>query len=112
MRVPLEPGAVEEGDAADGDLAQVRGRGGLGADGAEQAVPAAGDGGRVQEREVEGDEAAGPAARLHGFEDVDFVGGGERWRVGGVWDAHRGGLVLECERERERSSAEGWERFC
>ena len=104
MRVPLEPGAVEEGDAADGDLAQVGGRRGLGAHGAEEAVPAAGDGGRVQQREVEGDQAARAAAGLHRFEGFLLFWGGEVRRVVGVWDAHRGGagfefwLVLVCVR--------------
>lgn len=38
--VPLEPGAVEERGAEDGDLADGGGEGGAGADGAEEGVPA------------------------------------------------------------------------
>lgn len=40
MVVPFEPGAVEEGGAADGEFADVVGEGGAGADGAEEGVPA------------------------------------------------------------------------
>jgi len=53
--LPFVGGGVEDGDAADGEFGYALWEGVLGADGAEEGVPAVGDGGVVQERQVEGD---------------------------------------------------------
>ncbi len=81
MVLPFVVGAVEHGDAADAEFADV-GRQGrrLRADGAEEGGPACGDGGGVQEGEVEGLEGERGAA------------GGELGvcRGGGGWGGRRG----------------------
>lgn len=94
---PLVPGLVNDGDAGDCQLAEVGGDGGLGADGAEEGVPAVGDGGRVQEGQVQGLKGAGRAAGLDTGDDGCVFGGCGLGRVGDVGETHFGWYSGVCE---------------
>lgn len=88
MVLPFEPGAVDRGDAADGELADVRREGCLGADRTEERVPPVCDGEGVQERSVEWKQAALAASSLDSSEDLRFLGVAG-WRgVGDIWETH------------------------
>ena len=91
MVVPLVPGAVADGYAGDGQLALVGGQDGLRADGAEEGVPAVGDGWGVEQGEVKRLERTGGAAGGDAVDDglFGFRRGG--WRVGDVGETHFGG---------------------
>lgn len=97
---PLVPGTVDNGNPGDCNLTQVSGDVGLGADGAEEGVPAVCYGGRMQEGEVEGLEGTGCATGGDSGHDGGFGLGGGGWRVGGVGETHfgmgRGGEGLFC----------------
>nr|POE47818.1 hypothetical protein CFP56_01147 [Quercus suber] len=85
--VPLVHGEVERGDAADGELADRGGQRGLRADRAQEAVPAVGDGRRMEQRLVERDQLASSS----GFDALhDGIVGrcGHGGVVGDVGEAH------------------------
>jgi hypothetical protein len=87
---------VQHRDTTDGDLTDVIRQGCACPDGAQEAVPAVGDGGRVKERAVEGEEWTGrPTSR---YASVD--GGGLGVHVGG-----RVGDVGKTHPEREKGVA-------
>ena len=68
--MPFVRGGVEDGDAADGQFGDALWERVFGANGAEKGVPTVGDGGVVQEREVERDEWAGSTACSNAVVDV------------------------------------------
>lgn len=86
MLLPLEPGLIDQGGTTDGNLADVGGQGGSCADAAEQRVPAIGNLGGVQEREIEGEEALGTSAGLDTLEDGFVL---VRREVGGIFDVRQ-----------------------
>lgn len=92
MVTPLIPGAVAHGDARDGELLDVVGDRGAGADGAEEGVPAVGDGRGVQEGEVECLERARGAAGPDAGDDGGVLLGSSGGWVGDVGEAHFEGL--------------------
>lgn len=96
MSIPFVNGGIEHGDATDREFEQGRVENGAGADGAEKSVPAIGDGRRMQQGEVEGDQGAGMAAGGDAGVDVGCFGG---WRGGRR-------RVREAHFEREREAME------
>lgn len=87
---PFVPGLVADCYAADGYLADIVRETGFRADGAEERVPAVGDGGGVQESEVECLEGARSASGFHAFDDCFFFWGGDGVGVD-VGETHFGG---------------------
>jgi len=91
VRGPLVGSRVEDGDTADCEFGDALGERGLGADGAKESVPTVGDGGIVQQGEVERDQRAGSAASGDATVDVLHILGCICWgRRGGVGDTHAG----------------------
>jgi len=90
MVSPLVPGAVDDSDPRNCNLADVLSEKGLGADGAQEGVPAVGHRGRVQESEVQGLEGAGGATGLDALHDGLFLRRGGVGRVGDVGETHFG----------------------
>lgn len=101
--MPFVGGRVEDGDAADGEFSNALWKGVFGTDGAEEGVPAVGDGGVVQEGEVEGDQGTrSTACGNAGVDVLDILasvrrrgGGSVRYTHFGVGGACEGaGMVL------------------
>lgn len=84
---PLVPRLVQHRDPAYRNLPRVVAQGRLSADGAEERVPAVGDGRGVQEREVEGLEGPRGSAGQHAVDDGGVLGGGDGFGVF-VWETH------------------------
>lgn len=93
MMIPLEPGLIAHRDARDGKFANVVGEGCARADGAQEGVPAVGDGRGMEKSQVEGDEGTGGSAFLDALDDGGFFGGGCGRRVGNVRELHGGVCV-------------------
>lgn len=92
MCFPLVHGAGEHGDVADAQFQDGLAKGGLGADGTYETVVAICDAGIVQESEVERDQRAWVAAGGDALVDCVVLGRGVGGAVGGIWDAHVGGV--------------------
>lgn len=90
MCLPFIPRSIEYRNTADCDFSDVSRKGGPGADGAEEGVPAVGDGRGMQKSAIERNEAAGAAAGEDVLNDGGFDGGGGVGVLGGVRQAHFG----------------------
>lgn len=92
MCFPLVHSACEHGDIADAQLHDGLAEGGLGANGTHKAVVAICNAGIVQESEIERNQWAGVAAGGDALVDGFVLGRGVGGGVGGVWNAHFGGI--------------------
>lgn len=116
MRVPFIGGTIQHRNPTDGHLLDRDLRqDGLGPDGAQEGVPARGDGRGVQQGQIEFLQRAGGAPGGDGGVDVFFgLCGGCRGGGGGVGEAHceRGdGVVVPVYWAggfREEGNAKGW----
>ena len=110
MLHPFILGSIQHRDAADAQFADSGREGGLSAYCAEEGGPAGGDGGGVQEGEVEVEEGGGRASGGEvGVGGGGGGGGGGRRGAGRVGETHYG-LFDWCRRGPENSGSLGLAR--